>query len=51
MATKEQNEASARKVAAGKDLNQDEQRALDRASHQAGSQGSKLNRLMEGKKK
>jgi len=50
MASKEENRASARKVAEGKSLNQDEQRALDTASGQAGSEGKELKRLMGGGK-
>lgn len=48
MASHEQNKAAAIKKSEGKPLTQDEQRDLDRAASQAGSNGRELNRLIGG---
>ena len=50
MASKEENRDSAKKVAEGKSLTQDEQRALDRARSTAGSESRALKRIAGGGK-
>ena|GEM_PF-3172481 len=46
MADKEGNRASARKLHEGKSLTQDEERSLNTARNQAGSEGKALNKII-----